>query len=200
MERADLKQILKEYDLGTVVFLDEEPSRPRAFVVQPAEDRWLVFRTGRQGETLPGTEASFEAEPEALAHVVAVLREEAAERRRSAEAAAQQRSRRRLPPAKPALKKLRATLAEIRHFLQANGLGSELGRIGSLAALAAREDESATDVMLAAARLHTGMRRVPRDGWRDLYVPTASGAVDRKATARLEQLKQQLARQLDPWT
>lgn len=199
MERADLKQILREYDLGTVVFLDEEAIRPRAFVVQSTDAGWLVSRTGKQGETVAGSEATFASEPEALAHVVTVLRDEAAARRRKVEAVAEQRSRRRLPPAKPALKKLRATLAEIRQFLVAHHVRPDAGNLGALVDLAANEDEDAAEVMLAAARLHRGMLAVPRDGWRDVYVATRSGALDQKATAKLGQLKQRLARQLEPW-
>lgn len=198
MERADLKQILREYDLGTVVFLDEEATRPRACVVQPTEAGWLVSRTGKQGETLPGSEATFASEADALAHVVTVLRDEAAARRQKVEAAAEQRSRGRLPPAKPALKKLRATLAEIRQFLVTHHVRPDAGNLGALVDLVA-SDEDAAEVMLAAARLHRGMLAVPRGGWRDVYVATRSGALDQKATARLDQLKRRLARQLEPW-
>lgn len=199
MERADLRQILSEYGLGAVVFLDEERSRPNAFVVQSTDSGWRVWRTDKQGETVPDSEVSFALEADALAHVVAVLREEAAGRRRKVEAAAEQRSRRRLPPARPALRKLRATLSEIQQFMMANGMRSEVGRLASLVALVEDDDQDPVETMLAAASLHRGMVRVPREGWRDLYVPTRSGVVDRKATARLEQLKQQLARQLEPW-
>lgn len=200
MERADLNQILREYDLGPVVFVDEEPIRPRAVLVQPADGRWLVSRTDKAGEILGSSEHAFASESEALSYVVELLRDEAAARRRAAEVAAEQRRLRRLPPGKPALKKLRATLAEIRQFLVTHHVRPDAGNLGALIELAANDDQDAVEVMLAAARLHRGMLAVPRDGWRDVYIPTRSGALDQKATARLDQLKKRLARQLEPFS
>jgi hypothetical protein len=196
MEREDLRQIVERYGWGNVVFLDEEPVRENAWVVEPVPSGVRVYLTTERAGALPETVEEFGSEPEALTHVVERLRHRA-ETRRQLDAV---RRRRHLPPAKPALKKLRATIAELRQFLLAHDLRSGVASLGALSDLAEIQDEDPVDVMLAAHRLHRSMLAVPRDGWRDVYVGAASGAADRKASAELERLKARLARILEPWT